>query len=32
MSAIDVTRDGAVFVLTMNAGENRFNRELRRRA
>jgi enoyl-CoA hydratase/carnithine racemase len=26
MSAIDVTRDGAVFVLTMNAGENRFNR------
>ncbi len=26
MSAIDVTREGAVFVLTMNAGENRFNR------
>ena len=26
MSAIDVTRDGSVFVLTMNAGENRFNR------
>lgn len=24
--AIDVTREGAVFVLTMNAGENRFNR------
>jgi len=26
MSAIDVIRDGSVFVLTMNAGENRFNR------
>jgi enoyl-CoA hydratase/carnithine racemase len=26
MSAIDVTREGTVFVLTMNAGENRFNR------
>ncbi len=26
MSAIGVTRDGPVFVLTMNAGENRFNR------
>jgi enoyl-CoA hydratase/carnithine racemase len=26
MSVIDVTRDGPVFVLTMNAGENRFNR------
>lgn len=26
MSAIDLTRNGAVFVLTMNAGENRFNR------
>jgi enoyl-CoA hydratase/carnithine racemase len=26
MVAIDLRRDGAVFVLTMNAGENRFNR------
>jgi enoyl-CoA hydratase/carnithine racemase len=26
MSAIDLTREGPVFVLTMNAGENRFNR------
>ena len=26
MEAIDLSRDGAVFVLTMNAGENRFNR------
>lgn len=26
MSPIDVTRDGSVFVLTLNAGENRFNR------
>jgi enoyl-CoA hydratase/carnithine racemase len=26
MSVVDVTREGAVFVLTMNAGENRFNR------
>ncbi len=26
MSIVDVAREGAVFVLTMNAGENRFNR------
>ncbi len=26
MAAIDLTREGPVFVLTMNAGENRFNR------
>ena len=26
MAVIDVTREGPVFVLTMNAGENRFNR------
>jgi enoyl-CoA hydratase/carnithine racemase len=26
MSVIDLTREGTVFVLTMNAGENRFNR------
>jgi enoyl-CoA hydratase/carnithine racemase len=26
MSVIDVSREGAVFVLTMSAGENRFNR------
>ena len=26
MAAIDLSRDGAVFLLTMNAGENRFNR------
>jgi enoyl-CoA hydratase/carnithine racemase len=26
MSAVDLTREGPVFVLTMNAGENRFNR------
>src|SRR6185295_2001362 len=26
MAAVDLTRTGPVFVLTMNAGENRFNR------
>jgi len=26
MSVVEVTREGAVFVLTMNGGENRFNR------
>ena len=26
MSVVDLTREGAVFVLTLNAGENRFNR------
>src|SRR6186997_444527 len=26
MSDVDLRREGAVFVLTMNAGENRFNR------